>query len=336
MRLIKIYKQVHIYTIVLLSTFVVKGQETMFQAMQLTTDLRLSIIADWDTVRNLYGETECDAKTIINDVDWKSQLRLRGVSRRRKCDSMLIPLRLQFKKKELRKAGFKEFRNHKIVTCCLENDAGHENLQEEILIYQLYQILTDQSFRSVEAELTMRWPDDVNPQKITPILILEPNKEMANRLGGIEVEAYNFPADSLDAESYNRNAMFQFMVGNFDWTQSSQRNIKMIRVGAKVLIVPYDFDFSAIVSPAYASIPPDLGIKDFKDRIYLGEFFIDQIPATRAEFIGKKEEIYEHVLNFEGLKKYRRKEIKKYLGIFFNYIQKPNSPIAYKTILPFK
>jgi hypothetical protein len=322
-------------SIALLLAFSSAGQETMFQTFQATPDLSLTIIAEWDTVRNLYGDDEYKATTQFNDTEWKSELKLRGRNRRKRCDSTLTPLRLQFKKKELRAAGLKEMRNHKIVTCCIENAAGLENLQEEILVYQLYEILTDQSFRSVEAELTMKWPDDEYPEKASPVLIIEPNKELVDRLGGTEIEEYNHPADSLNAECYNRTALFQFMVGNFDWDQTMQTNIKMIRVDSKALIVPYDFDFSAIVSPSYARLPADLGLKNFKDRIYLGQYFLDQLPEMEAYFISKKDELYEHVLNFEGLKKYRRKQITKYLDIFFDFIEDPDTTITYKTILPF-
>jgi hypothetical protein len=331
----KTYPKIVFYALVLLMSKVVIGQETIFQSFQTTPDLNLTIIADWDTVRNLRAADECKAVTVINDTEWKSDLRLRGKNRRRKCDSTLTPLRMQFKKKELRKAGFKEIRNHKIVTCCIETASGLENLQEEILVYQLYNVITDESFRTVEAQLTMSWPDDRKDEKPTPILILEPNKEMADRLGGSEVEKFGYPADSINAASYNRNALFQFMIGNFDWSQASPKNMKMIDVNGKALIVPYDFDYSAIVSPSYATLPSDLGFRDFKDRIYLGEFFLDQLSETRNEFLAKKDELYAHVLAFEGLKKFRRKQINKYLDIFFKYIEKEKNIIEYKMILPF-
>ncbi len=335
MKPINLYPRTLFGICLLLFSMVAHGQETMFQSFQSTPNLSLAIVADWDTVHDLRGEEERKAKTEFNGAIWKSQLRLRGRNRRVKCDSTLTPIRLQFKKKELRKAGFKEFRNHKIVTCCIQSSEGLENLQEELLVYQLYEILTDQSFRSVEAQLTMKWPEDANPEKTTSILILEPNKEMADRLGGVAVESYNHPADSLNAESYNTTALFNFMVGNFDWSQGMQTNVKMIRVGSKAVIVPYDFDFSAIVSPSYARIPTDLGLKSFKDRIYRGQFFFDELSKTEQYFIDKKEELYTHVLNFEGLKKFRRKQINKYLDIFFDYIEEPDHVIVENTLLPF-
>lgn len=315
---------------------VAEGQETMFQSLQSTPDLGLTIVCNWDTLRLQPPGAECKSTTLINGKEWKTELELRGVSRKAKCDSSLIPFRLQFKKKALRKAGYKEMRNHKIVTYCKENDAGLENLQEELLIYQLYEILTDQSFRSVEAELTQKWPDDEFPERTIPILILEPNNEMEDRLGGVEFKGFGRSADSIYAESYNRVAMFQFMIGNFDWSQSVGRNVKMIEINSKAVIVPYDFDYSAIVSPSYASLPSNLGLKDFKDRLYLGEFFIDKIPETEAEFIRNKDALYDHVLQFEGLKKYRRKQIKRYLDIFFDFIEDADHTLAHGTILSYK
>lgn len=336
MKAIFFYKLALICTIAMLYAVGMEGQETMFQSFQAEPDLSITVISNWDTLRLQTHDDETKAKTLYNGTEWKTELQLRGVSRRVKCDSSLTPFRLQFKRKELKKAGFKEMRNHKIVTYCKESDAGLENLQEEILIYQLYEILTDQSFRSVVAQLSQRWTDDEHPERTIQVLIVEPNKEMADRLGGIEVKTYSYPADSINAESYNRNALFQFMIGNFDWSQAAQRNIKTIAVNSKALIVPYDFDYSAIVSPSYASMPANFGLVDFKDRIYLGEYFIDQIPEMEAMFLGKKEQLQEHILNFEGLKKFRRKQINKYLDIFFDFIEDPDHVLEFKTILPFK
>lgn len=335
MKPINIHLRTFVGIVALLISVGMNGQESIFQKFQSAPNLNLKITADWDTIRNLHGEDEKKAKTEFDGEIWKSEIRLRGRNRRVKCDSTLMPLRLQFKKKELRKAGFEEFRNHKIVTCCLESDKGLENLQEELLVYQLYEILTDQSYQSVPAQLVMSWPKDANPEKTTSVLIMEPTKELAHRIGGTEVEAYNHPADSLDSESYNRAALFNFMIGNFDWSHAMQTNVKMIRVNAKAVIVPYDFDFSAIVSPSYARIPTDLGLKDFKDRIYRGQFFIEALPDMEQQFILKKEELYTHVLNYEGLKKFRRKQINKYLDIFFDFIDDPDHNLTENTILPF-
>lgn len=308
-------------------------QASIFKTFQSDPALHLEVITHWDTLYAFTDDSEIDAVVIYNGEEWKSELQLRGRYRRMRCDTTILPFRMQFKRKELRNAGYEEFRNHKIVTQCIDDPAGLENLQEELLIYQLYEIITDYSFRSTEATLKMSWEDDRFKSREIPVLILEPNVELEARMQGVEIETFNYPSDSLDAQSYNKSAMFQFMVGNADWSQALLKNVKLIKIGNVTHVVPYDFDFAAVVSPPYARLPPDYGQKQFLDRVYLGQYFHDQLPETIKLFQDKKQSIYDHVSAFEGLKKSRRKQILKYFDEFYEFIEENGTSLRYKTVL---
>ena len=303
----------------------------MFQSFQNDSDLRIRVMCHWDTMAVMRGDRELDATTTYNGKEWTTELRLRGKFRLMNCDTMIRPFRLQFKKKELRNAGLVEYRNHKIVTPCIANEEGIENLLEEKLVYQLYAILTDSSFRYVQGTLERTWPDDIRDQQDIPILVLEPNDEMADRLGGKEIEKYYYPADSVDPWSYNLTAMFQFMVGNFDWDLTLLKNVKLImKDNDKVVIVPYDFDFSEIVAPSYRRVPmPYLELYSRYKRVYQGVYFMDQLDETKQYFISHKRAVMDAINSYDGLSKTRIKRIAKYIEGFYTIIEKDHDIARY-------
>jgi hypothetical protein len=61
------------------------------------------------------------------------------------------------------------------------------------------------------------------------------------------------------------------MIGNTDWDISMMRNVRLIRTqaGGKILPLPYDFDFSGLVSAPYASPSSDTGLKTVRDRFLM-------------------------------------------------------------------
>ena len=73
------------------------------------------------------------------------KVQVRGKTRRRVCD--FPPLRLKFKKKELKKDSLRKFNTIKLVTHCLESDEGMQNVLKEYLTYKIYNRITDHSFR---------------------------------------------------------------------------------------------------------------------------------------------------------------------------------------------
>ena len=311
------------------------AQETFYTALAAQESPRIEVKCNWVLLNSIRDDTEIEGTITALDKEWEIELQLRGRFRRAKCDTTMLPFRVQLRKKELREAGFAEFRNHKIVTPCIADPEGTQNLHEELLVYKLYNILTDQSFDVIEAKLLRYSMNPNSPPDSVTVLVIEPTKEMAQRVGSGEVETYNLPADSLDAWSYNCTALFQFMVGNFDWSQKFVQNVKLVRGPNGLITVPHDFDFSSIVEASYALVPREFGIYDPKDRVYLGEHFFDQLPEMEQHFIDHKDEMIEYVLAFEGLKKSRRKQVVTFLKNFFRYIEDPDHVMEYKMALPF-
>jgi hypothetical protein len=264
---------------------------------------------------------------------WDIRVKTRGRFRRRICE--IPPMQIDFSKKHLRKANFEEFDKIKLVSPCFDSEEGRQNLYEELLVYELYRSMTDESFEVKTVRITLQ--DFFIPSKEISFqaFILEPNDELATRMDGVDVDRYSLPQDSLMAENYLRMAMFQFMVGNFDWDLQVQRNIRIIFLEekGKYILVPYDFDFSAIVSAKYVSAPAGLGINNRKDRVYLGSYFPETIDETIAFFLQKQEDFKQVIQHTVYLSKEQKKEFENYLDRFFTFIRKKGDELKYGTVM---
>ncbi len=311
------------------------GQETFFTHIANTPPEYISIYCQWDSVFAHKGEEEWDARVHIawgtTSEEWKAKISTRGRYRLSNCS--FPPLELNLKKGELRDHSFQPFDKFKIVTHCSDDDPTPEDLYEELLVYQLYNVLTPYSYHATLLKINYLFPNGKAFQKAAAAILVEPTDELASRIGGRELEEYGVPEDSLDADSYCLNAMYQFMVGNIDWNQTMQKNIKMIGQPGHYHVIPYDFDFSAIVAPPYMRVASDQGQSDYRDRVYKGQFFADRTMATAHALSEKKTEILSFVSAFPYLSNVRKKQINSYLTRFFNFIDNPKTRIIQGTIL---
>ncbi|MDX1407261.1 MAG: hypothetical protein R3330_03980 [Saprospiraceae bacterium] len=318
--------------VLVLSALGLTAQHSLFQQWQQSDIVRMEITTDWDSLHATKDDGEQDAILLYDGDEWDIKVQLRGVYRRRSC--AFPPFWINLKKGDLRDRDLiDDFDKFKVVTHCVNAEEGRNNQYEEKLIYELYGLLTEESYGVVDAEIVYRYPDDRKPATTARILLLEPTDEMASRLGGEESEQYNVSFDSLDAMNYNRVALFQFMVGNYDWDHSVLRNVKLISGKEYYRLVPYDFDFSAIVSPSYARMSPDYPLSDFRDRIYLGKHFFEDLPASQTEYLMHEDEILEFVKNYPHLPKSRCREIVAYLKRFFRLLGNKRTELTHGYIL---
>ncbi len=212
--------------------------------------------------------------TLKNDsTDWQLPVKigLRGRFRRKKCD--FPPIKLDFPKGQLQEMGLHaEFDELKLVTHCLDGTESDQTLLKEYWSYRLYNQLTPNSFQVHLIKIT--YLDINNPSKTEQRLafLIENNKELANRMGGTLANKFGMTPAQLDSTSYYQTVLFNFMIGNIDWNIRAQRNIKYIQKDSILLVVPYDFDQSAIVKAPYAKPHPDAGQEKLEDRLCLGQF----------------------------------------------------------------
>lgn len=252
-------------------------------------------------------------------ISYDIKITPRGKYRRRICD--FPPLKLKFQKSVLAQRGLSAHNDLKLVTHCIENKTiGNEQLLKEFLTYRLYNLLTDKSYRVQLIQITyVDSNGKVDKEKRYGFLI-EDTDEMAERLGGLECDqCMNPDPATLERSSERLMATFQYMIGNADWNLEMARNVKIVQpvVGTGTL-VPYDFDFSALVSPVYARINSNVGLTSLAERIYLGYPASDEDLWSTINLIrSKRAELISEIRNFKLLKTATRLDMIAYLDEFF-------------------
>ncbi len=212
---------------------------------------------------------------------YRVEVKPRGKFRRK--ISVFPPLKLKFKKKDLVADGLDTLNEIKLVLPCYESEKGDELIVREYLAYKMFEHLTNVSMRARLIRLTIRDTHVEKSKKPMYAILLEDEEELASRLNGVLVEEYGIPTDSLHTNQAALMVMFQYMIGNTDWDISMQRNVRLMRSkeNGKTFVVPYDFDFSGLVSAPYSSPSSETGLKTVRDRFLMSNGLKPE-PLLRA------------------------------------------------------
>ncbi|WP_367389798.1 hypothetical protein [Lewinella sp. LCG006] len=255
---------------------------------------------------------------------WDVKVKPRGKFRRQVCD--FPPLKLNFSKTALFNRGLADHDKLKLVTHCTEDkNLGNEKVMQEYLAYKLYQELNPYSFR---VQL-------VNIQYIDASgrlsgfrrlgFIIEDTGELEQRMNGKECEDCTYqPITAFDTKAAGMHAMFQYLIGNSDYSVPVLRNIKLIRraIDGKLVPVGYDFDFAGFVEAPYAIPANHLGQITIRQRIYLGTLASDQEMREIIEiFLRKKEQLLQVIQDFRPLSAAKRFELKEYMLTYYEQME---------------
>ncbi len=248
-------------------------------------------------------------------------IRVRGKYRRTKCD--LPPIKLNFQVEELIAKGYSSFDKYKIVTHCLDSDEGDEMVLKEHLVYQLQEEISPNSFRTQLIEITYL-DTGSGDQSTHYAIIIESDKEMAQRLQGTICQDCYGVNRKFDQENVLYASVFQYMIGNTDWSIAHQKNVKVLLANNsdKFQLVSYDFDFSGLVKAPYYIPQVELGI-GYRERYYKGlSCTEEQMLNCLDYFKSKEEQILGKVDMHPFLSKRSKIDIKRYLKTFFTQIDR--------------
>jgi hypothetical protein len=123
-------------------------------------------------------------------------------------------------------------------------------------------------------------------------------------------------------------AVFQYLIGNTDWSIQYRQNIKLINSveSGRPVAVPYDFDHAGIVRAPYANPAPELKLASVTDRRYRG-YCVEETEVfqkTFSEFIAKKDLIYALYSDSDLLDEKYIKSTGKFLMHFSRRLPIPN------------
>lgn len=261
-------------------------------------------------------------------VNWEVKVRCRGRFRRMTCE--FPPLKLKFPKKEMQEAGFGKHNDIKLVTHCTEDKQAWENLFREYLVYQLYAQLSPVRLETRLLRITYR-DSSTGEEMVTYGIFIEDVDALADRHGAKECDdCFSLPADQFDQQHLQTHALFQYMIGNTDWSVEKLRNLKILAPkteGSHYLVAPYDFDFSGLVNADYARPNVDYQQKNIRERIYLGNnWSADNWAPVIANFQEKKPAMMQFIEEFKFLSRKAKRDIRKFLDSFYAELEEGYVP----------
>jgi hypothetical protein len=251
---------------------------------------------------------------------WNARFRARGKFRRRICN--MPPLKVDFDKDELEAAGLERYDEFKIVTHCLIDEFSQDRVVKEYLAYKMYQLLSPYTYRVQLARIQYVDLTQGTNERYWGFLI-EDNKEIRDRLQMSKVDSFNLAPELFPAEHLTKIALFQYLIGNSDWSFESNRNIEVVRSGEDFYLLPFDFDFSGFVNAPYAIPNPDFKLASVRDRVYLGPTPTDQaMQKAQHAILSQKKEILRLVRRCKYLDYDQKQEALFYLRDGFKEIRR--------------
>lgn len=159
-------------------------------------------------------------------------------------------------------------------------------------------------------------------------MLLEDSKIMTQRIAMNPLKRKKLPPQSIERTDFLRMAVFQYMIGNTDWSIQYQQNIKLATSETLNLpiAIPYDFDHAGIVRAPYANPAPELKMNSTLQRRYRGHCIEDMSEFTEVfkTFNDLKDKFYAVYENNPLLdEKYQARTI-KFLDQFYETISDPD------------
>ena len=257
------------------------------------------------------------------------KVRTRGNFRlqRSTCPS-LPPIRLNFPKGDVAGTVFAGQDKVKLVTHCRGRDSDEQNLLQEYLAYRVFNELTPSSFMVRLARITYvdsERPDDEPFTKYA--FIIEDEDALAERLGGMMLEVPAVHPTEYDRDAMLLVALFQYMVGNTDWSLVQFHNIKLFQTGdARALPIPYDFDWTGLVNAPYAEPDPSVRVRSVRDRVYRG-YCVDGLDyqGMAMHIRERASAVLGLIDQIEGMSDDTRSDSRRYLQGFFEILEDPSA-----------
>ena len=295
-----------------------KGGKSLFDRWENNETLSIELHINMDSLEGYRNKAGFLPATIIDGgQELNLEVSVRGRFRRRTC--VMPPLKLKFAKDGLRSRGLNTHNDFKLVTHCTEGGAGEDALLREQLAYELYRTINPEaSFRTQLLEVV--YVNTVDGSKTTSLAIMiEDYDELQDRLG-LDACKECYGSQTTQIDNLAEVTLFQYMIGNADFDAKMIRNVKLLEdeTGRRTA-VPYDFDFSGLVSTTYSTPFAHLGQTKVTDRVLIETCNGDQLDytAAAAKFQTKEADLLGQVADFPGLSKRDKRQVSKYLQSFF-------------------
>ncbi len=248
----------------------------------------------------------CELSYLEGD-EWKNleaEIRIRGGFRRTYC--FFTPLKLKVSQESSVGTPFEKDRKAKLVLPCLKSKKADDNLLKELMGYKIFEVLSPYHFKTRLLDVELKWIRK-NKTDVHHLMgfMIQDDESFSRWNEAKEIERF------MDYQALNEkyrviNALFQYMIGNTDFSTVYLHNEKLFYVNDMIVPVPYDFDMSGLVDASYAVVSQVknevLPIDQVTKRLYRG-FQADHqtLEEVRSLFLEKEKEVSAAI---ESLKAY--------------------------------
>ena len=250
-------------------------------------------------------------------------LHTRGHFRLRRDQCGFPPLRVIFDK-NTKHTPFDDQGGLKLVTHCSNGSREHEQyVLREYLTYRAHALVTPASFRARLARVRYVPARDSTRPVERWGFFLESEREMGRRMGGRVLEARNARYHDI-ADSAVAVSLWQYFIGNTDWSLSALHNVRLVQRDTLVMAVPYDFDHSGIVDARYATADPRLALRTVRDRLWRGPCASAQaLQAAAAPFLAQRAALERLPRSLPGVEGDWAGRAEQYMRSFFDELRDP-------------
>jgi len=297
------------------------GETSLSMTLNYSKKDLLKFTNDSTYIKSNISYTEKDGGIKNMDVE----MRARGNYRRTHC--YYLPLWIKINKAVSKGSIFEDDKKIKIVLPCLKSKKSNDNIVKEYLAYKIFECLSPYYFEAklIPIHLEEQINDKTIDHNLMAILVQD-DKQLAVSFQGNIIKR-NIHPNGQDPVSSVRNALFQYMIGNTDYSAAYQHNEKIFFIDKKIVPVPYDFDMSGLVNPSYAIVSVvnnvELPISRVTQRMYRG-FDRDEevVQQVRQEFLDRQSEVFniidQNEIFFEDPKEFI--EAREFLSDFYQIL----------------
>ena len=276
------------------------------------------------TVSGTLRFQQADGTDVALDVD----ISTRGKSRLEQCS--FPPLSVNLKRQQVESTVFAKQNKLKLVTQCSHKSVYRRYLNQEYAIYRVYNLLSDHSFRVRMLDVSYRDSNGRRQDKLQPAFFIESDESAAKRLQMQTIDADTVKLSQLEPQSLSVLAMFQFMIGNTDFSvrkgpdeEGCCHNGKLIGPADSDggwVVLPYDFDQAGLINTKYSAPSDVLPIKSVRQRLYRGYCFNNDHLDTTIVLFNENRAAIEALFKSGPDGGSRNKSALKYLRGFYDIV----------------
>ncbi len=255
-----------------------------------------------------------------------------GLSRLEECGTPSLVL--EFDPDQTRGTPFEGYRSLRLVRPCHRGKKFETYVMLEYLAYRSYAVVAEPALRTRLVNCRFLDSEHPSPGATRLVLLVEDIGEAAGRHGMIWLNIETLAFTALDPDQVALLALFEYMVGNTDWsalkTSGGRRCCHNIAIlgyledGSKTTLLPFDFDATGLVDPPYAVPDGSLRIESVTERVYRGFCaHNDRLPGAIDRFNDRRPQL-EALFADDALPDPKaRAQALKYIGSFFDTINDP-------------